>query len=249
MKKNKIFLYFLFLLISGNVYSQGKKFNIQTSFPSSITVCGKADSLVFEIRNISSSAVNGVFLTLKLPSGSYYQVTSFKGTGVTESNISNPNSPVFKLPDFTLAGYLRLSVKVNSTCDLQTFISKGNQAIPELVFNYSGGNESHYTGAINVSIPNILINTFTNQIKNAYLNDKFVREITLRNTGKGGAANLTFYRTNGNGLKVTSSRAKDKYSGDSIISRLDSNDFKLVGNKDIYLDANEDIKISDTVIK
>ncbi|MFM9945327.1 MAG: hypothetical protein ACKVQB_08865, partial [Bacteroidia bacterium] len=40
----------------------------------------------------------------------------------------------------------------------------------------------------------------------------------------------------------------DKYAADSIISKLDSVDFKQVGNKDIYLDAGEEVKISDTVI-
>ncbi len=250
MRKSKPFLYFLFLfiIIGGNVCAQTKKFNIQTTYPASLTICGKADSLVFEIRNISASGITNIFLTLKLPSGSFYQASSFKGTGVTEFNIINPNTPVFKIPNFTLAGYLRISVKVNSTCDLQTFISKGNQAIPELVFNYTGGNESHFTGAINVSIPNILINTISNQIKNAYLNNKFVREISILNTGKGGAQNVLFFRTYGNGLKLTSSRTKDKYSADSVISKLDSSDFKLIGNKDAYLDGGEEVKISDTVV-
>ncbi len=248
MKRTKIYLLILFsLAIAEQAYSQSKKFNIQTTFPSSLTICGKADSLVFEIRNISSSSISTIFLTIGLPSGCYYQPSSLKASGASQSNISNLNTPVFKLTDFTLAGYLRLSVKVTSTCDLQSFISKGNQATPQLSFVYSGGTESHTTGSLNVNIPNILLNTITNQIKNAYLNDKFVREITLKNTGKGGAANITFYRTNANGLKVRSSRLNDKYSVDSIISKLDSNDFKLVGNKDNYLDANEEVKISDTV--
>ena len=241
------FLLIALIAIAGSTFAQTKKFNLQTTFPSSLTVCGKTDSLVYEIRNISSSGISNIFLTLRLPVGSYYKASSFKGSGVTESNISNLNIPVFKLSNFTLAGYLRFSVKVNSTCDLQTFISKGNQANTQLDFSYTGGNESHTTGNLNVDIPNILLNTISNQIKNAYLNDKFVREISIKNTGKGGAANFTFYRTNGNGLKVFSSRIKDKYSVDSIISKFDSTDFKLVGNKDIYLDAGEEIKISDTV--
>ena len=248
MKKIKVYLLlFISLVAVGQVFSQSKKFNIQTTFPSSLTICGKADSLVFEIRNISSSSISSIFLTIGLPAGCYYQSSSLKASGASQSNISNLNAPVFKLSDLTLAGYLRLSIKITSTCDLQSFISKGNSAIPQLTFVYNGGNESYTTSNLNVSIPNILLNTITNQIKNAYLNDKFVRDITLKNTGKGGAANVTFFRINANGLKVRSSRPNDKYSADSIISKLDSNDFKLVGNKDIYLDASEEVKISDTV--
>jgi len=240
-------LLILLLVCSGKLYSQTSKFNIQTTFPSDLTICGKTDSLVYEIRNISSSGISNIFLTLTLPKGCYYKAASFKGSGVTESNIGNLNAPVFKLSNFTLAGYLRFSVIISSTCDLQTFISKGNQATTLLEFKYTGGSESHVTAPINVLIPNILMSAFTNQIVNAYLKDKLIRTISLKNTGKGGAANFTFYRTNGNGLKVGSSRKKDTYSIDSIISKLDSSDFKLVGNKDIYLDANEEVNITDTV--
>ena len=176
MKKIKVYLLlFISLVAVGQVFSQSKKFNIQTTFPSSLTICGKADSLVFEIRNISSSSISSIFLTIGLPAGCYYQSSSLKASGASQSNISNLNAPVFKLSDLTLAGYLRLSIKITSTCDLQSFISKGNSAIPQLTFVYNGGNESYTTSNLNVSIPNILLNTITNQIKNAYLNDKFVR--------------------------------------------------------------------------
>ncbi len=242
-----IFVCIVLQFFCKNSFCQSKKFNLQTTFPSSLTVCGKSDSLIYEIRNISSSSIANILLTLRLPTGTYYKPSSFKGIGVTESNISNLNAPIFKFSNFTLAGYLRFTLVVNSTCDLQTFISKGNQATTQLDFSYSGGNESHTTGSLNVSIPNILINTITNQIKNAYLNDKFVREIAIKNTGKGGAAAVFFFRTNGNGLKVRSSRISDKYNADSIISKLDSNDFKLVGNKDAFLDANEEVKLYDSV--
>jgi hypothetical protein len=242
-----LFIFITLILCAQTIKAQTKRFNIQTTLPSSLTVCGKADSLVFEIRNISASGISNIFLTLKFPVGTYYQKSSFIGNGVSESNISNLNAPIFKLSNFTLAGYLRLSVKLTSTCDLQAFVSKGSPAITNLDFTYTGGNESHQTSSVNVSTPNILLNTITNQIKNAYINDKFVREISIKNTGKGGAFSFTFYRTNGNGLKVTSSRAKDKYSKDSIISILDSNDFKLIGNKDAFFDANEEFKIWDTV--
>jgi gliding motility-associated-like protein len=244
---NYLFWFLALFLVNLSSYAQTKKFNIQTSFPSSLTICGKSDSVVFEIRNISSGGITSLSLNLKLPSGVYYKTSSFKGSGVTELNISNLNSPVFKLNNFTLAGYLRFSVKLNSTCDLQSFISKGNPALIALDFTYSGGNETHSTSPVNVSTPNILMTTMVNQVKNAYLNDKFVRTTTIKNTGKGGAANVLFYRTNGAGLKVRSSRSTDKYNADSIVSKLDSIDFKLVGNKDSYFDENEEVIISDTV--
>ena len=240
-----IFLAFIFSFHFAQ--AQTKRFNLQTTLPSSLTVCGKADSMVFEIRNISASGISNILLTLKLPVGAYYVNSSFNGAGVSESNIANLNSPVFKLSNFTLAGYLRFSVKITSTCDLQAFVSKGSPAITSLDFTYTGGNESHQTSSVNVSTPNILLNTITNQVKNAYINDLFIREISIKNTGKGGAFTFTFYRTNGNGLKVNSSRSRDKYSKDSIISVLDSNDFKLLGNKDGFFDANEELKIYDTV--
>jgi gliding motility-associated-like protein len=247
MSKIKTYLFIINLLLMGDtLFSQTKKFNIQTSFPSAVTVCGKTDSLVFEIRNISSSSVNTVYLTLDLPLGCNYKSSSFKGNGVSESNISNLNDPIFKLSDFSLAGYLRFSIKINSNCDLQTLISKGASATADLLFSYTGGNEKHTTGALNVNIPNILINTISNQVKNAYLGNKFFREISIKNTGKGGASTCLFFRINGNGLKITTSRSKDKYSGDSTISKLDSIDFKLIGNKDIYFDAGEEVRITDT---
>jgi len=120
-KKRTIYLITLLICLAAfgdNVFSQTKRFNLQTTFPSGLTVCGKSDSLVFEFRNISPSSVSNVFLTLKMPPGSYYVPSSLKGNNVSESNITNLNAPLFKLNNFTLAGYLRLSVKINSTCDL-----------------------------------------------------------------------------------------------------------------------------------
>jgi gliding motility-associated-like protein len=245
--KTSLVLLFLCAFLTGGL-AQSKKLFIQTYLPSDVTICGKSDSVVFEINNITGSSITSINLNLSLPPGIYYVANSAKGNGVSQFNISNLNAPVFALPNMNIAGFLRLSLKLQSTCDLQSFISKGNSAILQLNFTYSGGNESHASNALNVNIPNILINTISNQVFNAYLGTKFRRDISLRNTGKGGISGFTFFRTIGNGLKVNSSRNKDKYKADSIISLLDSNDFKLVGNKDIYLDAGEEVKITDTVL-
>ncbi len=243
-----IFLLVLVGFVSGQkAKAQVNRLNVQYLYPSGITVCGKADTLVIELRNISASALSSVYLNLKLPSGIYYNAGSLKSGNTSEFNLSDLNSPVFKLPDFTLAGYLKIRVHISASCNLQSYISKGNQAIPILDLSYSGGKESQALGALNVNVPNILINTISNQVKNAYLNDKFTREISIRNTGKGGASIAFFFRTKGNGLKIASSRIGDKYAADSIISKLDSNDFKKIGNKDAWLDGGEEVKITDTV--
>lgn len=247
----KISLRFLTVFLTITVlnsisFCQSKRFSFQYTLPSNITVCSYADSIVFEIRNIYTSGITNVYNTVKLPTGCKYVSGSLKGSGTSEFNKTNLNTPVFKLPDFTLAGYLKFSIKITADCNLQSFISKGNQAFISCDLSYNGGNESHYSGNINVKSPNILINTISNQVKNAYLNDVFTREISLKNTGNGKATEFLFFRVSGSGVSLKSSRLKDKYSGDSIISKFDSSDFLKIGNYDKYFDAGEEVKITDT---
>ncbi|NUM30718.1 MAG: gliding motility-associated C-terminal domain-containing protein [Bacteroidetes bacterium] len=239
----------LFFMTAVNITSfcQSKKFSLQFTLPSNITVCHNYDSVVFEIRNIHTFGVINVYNTIKLPTGCKYISGSLKSNAVSEFNISNLNSPVFKLKDFTLAGYLKFSIKISSDCNLQSFVSKGNQALINSDFTYTGGSESHVSGNINVKSANILINSISNQVKNAYIKDIFIREILIKNTGNGSSKDFLFFRVSGSGVSIKSSRMKDKYSYDSIISKIDSNDFLKVGNNDKYFDIGEEIKIYDTV--
>ncbi|MCC6720572.1 MAG: gliding motility-associated C-terminal domain-containing protein [Bacteroidia bacterium] len=234
-------------MIKNEANAQSKKFNVLFDFPSNISICGNADSLNFEIRNVFTSGITNVYATIKLPSGCKYVGGSLNNNNISEFNISDLNSPVFRLVDFTLAGYLKFSIKMTNDCNLQSFISKGNQAFVRLDLTYNGGNESHMSGNINVLIPNILINSISNQVKNSYINDVFVRQISIKNTGNGKVKSFVFLRKNGNGINVKSSRIADSYKVDSIISKFDSSDFKKIGNKDKYFDSGEEIKIEDSV--
>lgn len=248
VKTAKGILLFLFgICVLADAYGQGNKLNIQATAPKKLTVCGTSDTARVTVFNISSSVVTGISITLNLPAGVEYVPGSLSATGVSESNITNLNRPVFSGPNLLIARNFTFRYAVTVNCDIIPLLS--GTSTPEVAVradytgNYDVGNSLPFVP----DLPSPGFASISNQSYSGNVGDKFVRRITITNYGKGQMSSMRLYRLKGKDLALKSQAGfNNTYSGDSVFTRLDKADFTKIGNKDSFLQQNESIIIADT---
>ena len=238
----------LILLISMFSSLAQSKLNIKINNPSQVDLCIESDYLEIEVRNTTTSIVSGIETQVNFPKGITYAKGSLSGTGVSEKNISNLSNPVFSLSNIGIAQSRIIKIKMNTSCDISLFLNNGGLAIVKTTTLYSGGSVQKNGNVLNIKQPSLSIQNITNQLKTADLGDSYTREITIKNSGLGKLKQLTFNRFYNNGQRLISYNAiRTVKNGLNTISTLDSNDFKTIGNKDIYFDYNETFIFIDSI--
>jgi PKD repeat protein len=225
------------------------KVNITSVTPSRIHLCAEAGWLEIDVRNITTSTLTSLSSKLTLPTGMKYIKSSLSGTGVTESNISDLQKPIFDLPDLKLATSVKFKVQVEATCPMINFLDNGGLAIAKVVVVYPGGKVSQNTSPFNIVQPSVKITSVTNQFATVDLGSVVSRIITITNGGKGKVNQIQFQQINESGMKITGySGGNTSTSGDTIWSSFDKSHISQVGNKDSFLDQNETLLIYDTIL-
>lgn len=232
---------------SGNLFAQGNKLNIQATTPKNLTVCGITDTARVTVFNISSSVVTGITVTLNLPSGVRYISGSVSGTGITESNITNLNRPVFSAPNLFIARNFTFRYRVSADCDVIPLLSGNNSPVINVRTDYAGNFDAGSSNPFVPALPSPGYNTITNQSFTGNVGDKFVRRITITNYGRGPLSSVRLLRIKGKDLTLRSETGfGHRYNGDSVVSTLDKAMFTSVGDKDSSFEQNESISFSDT---
>ncbi|MCB9245856.1 MAG: gliding motility-associated C-terminal domain-containing protein [Flavobacteriales bacterium] len=243
-------LVFLILLIPGGlarVHAQAK-LNITSTLPSNIDVCGEEVNCEVDIRNISTGTLTGLNATLTFPAGLYYVKGSISGSGITELNVSDSLKPSFSLPNLSLAQSAVLKFNLKANCQISALLNSGKLVTMLVNASYSGGVVNYTSSPFSISQPSLQIKSVSNRFMQADLYEIFVREITLINSGKGRLSEARFRQINQNGLRVLSVVGGSVIkSGDTVYSVFNSSHFKNIGNKDGWLDQNEEVVIRDTL--
>ena len=238
----------LILLISISSSLAQSKLNIKIKNPSQVDLCIESDYLEIEVRNTTTSIVSGIETRVNFPKGITYVRGSLSGTGVSEKNTSNLSNPVFSLSNIGIAQSRIIKIKLNTSCDISLFLNNGGLAIVKTTTLYSGGSTQKNGNLLNIKQPSLGIQHITNQLKTADLRESYIREITIKNSGLGKLKQLTFNRFYNNGQRLISYNGSNTViKGLNTISTLDSNDFKTIGNKDIYFDYNETFIFIDSI--
>ena len=95
------------------IHAQGNRLSIQCSPPKKLSICGINDTANVQVFNITGSAVNSVNVVLNLPPGVLYRAGTVVGSGISESNITNLNQPVFSAPNIGVAQNIKLRVTLD----------------------------------------------------------------------------------------------------------------------------------------
>jgi gliding motility-associated-like protein len=245
----KIILILLFAIISLKGFSQGNRLSVQSSSPKLLSICGINDTARIEIYNISSGTVSNITVKLNLSPGISYILGSVAGTGVTESNVSNLNQPVFSVPSLSIAKNLSFRVSLSSDCNLLTYLNNNNTPVINVRADYTGNFDLGASIPFSVKVPSAQFNTVTNLSYTGDLGTKFSRTITIGNYGKGPLKSLTLMRINGKDLKTYFvSKGTSSFNGDTVFTTFGPSYFKTIGNLDTFLDQNETITLVDSTL-
>ncbi|MES2619030.1 MAG: PKD domain-containing protein [Bacteroidota bacterium] len=221
--------------------------SIQITPPKNISICGLNDTANIQVYNISGSTVSGLQIKLILPPGTFYIKGSVKGTGLSESNVTNLNQPIFNGPNVPVANNFAFRISLTAGCGLYSYISGNNSPVISSRIDYTGNYDVGTSLPFSAKVPSILISTIVNQTFTGNVGDVFTRTITIGNYGKGPLRTLTLLRVNGKDLKTYGvNKGKSSFKNDSVITVFSGADFKLVGNLDTFLDQNETIILTDS---
>ena len=237
----------LLLFCLQNADAQGNKLSIQGTSPKNMSVCGLSDTARVKVFNISSSTVSSVLVTLSLPTGILYVPGSLSGTGVSESNITNLNKPVFSAGSLLIAKNFTFRYRIRANCSHIPLISGSSTPSIGIRADYTGNYDDALSLPFTTAMPAPGYNSITNQSYTGNVGDKFVRRITITNYGKGPLTSLRLVRIKGKDLGLRSETGfSHRYNLDSVITSIAKSDILKVGNKDTFLDQNESIALSDT---
>jgi hypothetical protein len=175
----------LLLFCLQNADAQGNKLSIQGTSPKNMSVCGLSDTARVKVFNISSSTVSSVLVTLSLPTGILYVPGSLSGTGVSESNITNLNKPVFSAGSLLIAKNFTFRYRIRANCSHIPLISGSSTPSIGIRADYTGNYDDALSLPFTTAMPAPGYNSITNQSYTGNVGDKFVRRITITNYGKG----------------------------------------------------------------
>jgi gliding motility-associated-like protein/uncharacterized repeat protein (TIGR01451 family) len=238
----------LCILFHQQAHAQGNKLNITYSLPGQLTVCGPSDTFPVTVANISGSTVTGITLTVTLPPGINYVSGTVTGGGVSESNVSNLNAPVFAVPNIAVASFIKFTYRAAASCPVISFINGGGNVVNSMVANYNGNYDNKTTTAYNIRVPSLSMN-ISNQSFSGVVGTVFTRSITITNSGQGSLSAVNFRQVNKAGLQLIAVKnGTTTITGDTAWTALSGTHFAAVGNNNSFLDYNESIVIVDTLM-
>ncbi|HMU01969.1 MAG TPA: hypothetical protein PJ990_00010 [Saprospiraceae bacterium] len=236
---NKIILLFLLICIVQSQKISGQTVTYIVS--DNLTVC-EQNVITFEVTNNGSAILNNPEISIDLPCGFAYIPSS--ATNATQKNIANVNAPSFTLNNIAIGEKYTFIISANIGCDAVACLN--DLEIFNIKSTFTANNNTTESSSLpfNVQSPNLVITRIENPYTEAEFNDVVTRKITLKNARLGKLAQLKYKNTHdGNvdislegGLLITKTTKIIEHSYGAL-------DFRKIGNKDDFLDFNEEIVI------
>jgi gliding motility-associated-like protein len=243
----KCILLIFLVCVACRLPAQGNRLSILSTPPKALSICGINDSAFIEIYNITAGTVSGITVKLQLAPGINYVKNSVSGTGISESNISNLNQPVFSAPNLLIAKNFKFRVLLSSDCNLLPYLNANNTPAINVRADYTGNFDLGASIPFSVKVPSVQFGSITNLSYTGDIGSVFGRFITIGNYGKGPLKEIKLTRINGKDIRTYFvSKGITSTSGDTVTTIFNSAFFKTVGNLDTFLDQNETISFTDS---
>ena len=237
---------FISLLISSTINAQNFVV-INSQVANTVNLCNEQKTFRVSIENPSSFNASNVSVTITLPTGVNYVPSSL--TVGTEQNITNLEQPVFSFPDINVLTTTTFQYDVEANCDAIAFLSGGGIPSNAVSVNYTanGNNitQNHTTSDYNVSVPNLSVSSFTNQVEpSGSIGSSYNRCITITNGGVGYLSSFTLENTHGDGIQIDNISAGTRSTVGLVDTYvLDGTDFTSIGDGDAFFETGESITI------
>ena len=238
--------------------------------PDFINVCGDEDAVQVTVSTIGFSPAirNNINITIELFAGvslsSFSAINSTVGVLLTDN--SNPNQPVFSIPDLNPTGLssIEIAFNIKADCGYTTALSNDNQVqvFDTYRFNYSLGNQaninetdftSEYRDAF--AVPFFTVEVI-NDNPSARVGDCAERDIFITNSSINGSVETLIYTNlQSEGIYVEELNLNNQsipftktlqVSGDTLITaEITSAFFQSIGNNDGTFNPNENITLTE----
>ncbi len=244
MKAHSLITLITALLFSLNSFAQTVAITYDSS--SEITVCDTATFTVTLTNNLLDSA-KMVLLDAVLPDGITYFENSV--TNATESNVSNPNNPVFGVENIGPGDIISISFQALTDCELIAAIDGGALFTNTYNLNWTDGSNNVTTIPYDIETALLQILSLTNDEFTGTKGDVFTRVIAIQNTRLGALSKITF-SDNRMGGTIDVSTDLGMVTTDTPTSfqmMLTAEDFMTIGDGDGLFELNEVILVTETV--
>lgn len=236
---NKIILLFLLVCIVQSQKISGQTVTYIVS--DNLTVC-EQNIITFEVTNTGSSILNNPEISIDLPCGFTYIPSSI--SNATQKNITNLNVPSFTLNNIAIGEKITISISANIGCEAVACVNDLEIFNIKSTFTANNNTTESTSLPFNVQSPNLVITRIENPYSEAEFNDVITRKITVKNARLGKLAQLKYKNTHDGNVDIT-------LEGGLLISKTTkiieqaygALDFRKIGNKDDFLDFNEEIVI------
>ncbi|MEO1258876.1 MAG: gliding motility-associated C-terminal domain-containing protein [Bacteroidota bacterium] len=234
------------LWLSGlSVFLFSQNVSITYINPPDLTVC---DTAVFEvtIANTLADTLSAATFTVEMPDGVEYVPGSM--VNAVESNIGNPNSPVFDLPQVPPGESIVLTFSARTRCALIDAINNGDLFVNTYRVDFTGGNTTVLTTPYVVETALLQIVSLNDQMMSGTTGDILTRTWTLVNTRLGALSSLTFIDNYADGIFITSPMGTVVTQNQGTLElELTGADFMMFGDGDGLFELNEQITITETI--
>ena len=248
LAKKLFFLGFL-CAVSFSLFSQSGSVIISQTVPPSVNVCDSAQFII-KIQNITGNPLNGILLNVAMPGGVNYKGSlSSLPVGVSVSDISNLQNPVFAIPTLPAFNSIFVLFYANVDCGIIAYQQQGNPILNTATVTYTNSStDQNVSTTYNVNAPTLVITTFTNQSYTGAVGTTFTRCITIKNSGIGALTSFTFTDVHGPEIAILSV-SKGILSGTTTNDTVSVSgiDFTTIGDLDNLFENGESITICETV--
>lgn len=238
--------------------------------PDFINICGDDDEVQVTVSTIgfSSATRSNINLTIELFSG--VSLTSFSAANSTAGIVlidnSNPNQPVFSIPDLNPSSLssVNIAFNINADCGYTTALSNDNQVqvFDTYQFDYTLENqaniiETDFTSGYRdaFAVPFFTIEVINNNLA-ARVGDCAERDIFITNSSiNGSSESLTYTNQQAEGVYVEELSFNNQSipfiktlqaTGDTLITaEISSTLFTNIGNNNGSIDPNENMTLTE----
>ncbi|KXK37595.1 MAG: gliding motility-associated C-terminal domain-containing protein [Saprospiraceae bacterium] len=211
-----------------------------------VTVCDSSYLFLTLSNNTSGDFTSSEF-TLSLPCGIAYKTSTFSGS-VSEQDISDLSRPVFKIFDVRAGHKLTFSIQIKSSCTTLACLDRQEIFTCKAEWKIGGSAKTFTSDPVSVESPNLIIYGIEDIYTEIPSFGSRSRNIRLANRRKGRLRHFELTHKHGQYIKVS-------YNAGTVISssseettiRFDEKDFVKIGNRDGFLDINEEILLIETL--
>ena len=227
-------------VFSGTLSAQSINFSSQSA---DLEVCGAPDTFRVTMNNFTANTLSGVQIVVDNHLGVNYVPGSLVGFGISESNISDPDSVIFSsadIPPFRVVEFYYLAQATCSSIDTAAIANN-------IVVTHTVGTDDATSASYNVSVPSLSIQQISPATYSGAVGDVFNRCVSVVNGGYGRVTDFTvaleldttLLRYSNFTLAANGTPLVTTTSGDSILIQFGAAQLNAIGNLDNFLNQNE----------